>query len=785
VSYNKASILLTVKKELNGRINGEVTIGDIDASFFQTFPRVSFGLYKITIRDSLWKQHQHDLLQADKVFADLNIFKLFTGQLSVDKIIIEKATAYLYTNSAGYANTNIIRSREAPSKNNSFKIPSIEIKNSTLFIEKADRNKFFSFSIGKLNANPKNSEPGKPVLFDINLTALIHKMAFNQQKGSFVEEKQVSGKFKLQFNPNSKILEFENIHLSVDRHPFVFTGKFFLGEVPALFNLTINTENIPYKKATALLTSNIRKKLDQYDIGNNITSINTILDATDPDDHNPSIHLTVIIKRSNIITPFANFADASFTGSFINERIKGRGRIDENSTLVFRSFSGTWQNVQLNSDTITVNNLLHPFLSCDIHSNFNLVAFNTLTDYQTIEFTKGTGALDIVYKGPILDQDSLERTVNGTFNLDSASLTYLPRNFLLKDCNGKIRFENKDMYIDKLIAHTSGSELNIDAGIKNLFSLIDKNAEKPILDCSITSPKLNLTDFTPFLKRKKAAIEKKKRKILIIKTVSKIMGVVNDAEVHLQLKAKQLIYKKFYATNVSAGILLSNDKVELNNVLLGHAGGTLTLTGSLLNNPDNNAVLVRSKMHEMDINKLFLAFDNFGQHAITDKNLKGKLGADINMSGMISEKAEIIPNSLKGTIDFNIRDGELIQFEPVEKISQTVFKERDFSDIHFAELKDKFDIDGTKIKVNRMEIHSTALNMFVEGTHDLKNGTDISIQIPLSNLKEKNINIEPINRGVKSKTGVSVRLRAKTGEDGKLKISWDPFKKALKSKKMK
>jgi len=261
-----------------------------------------------------------------------------------------------------------------------------------------------------------------------------------------------------------------------------------------------------------------------------------------------------------------------------------------------------------------------------------------------------------------------------------------------------------------------------------------------------------------------------------------MMSVMNDAEVHLKLKAKQLVYKKFYATNVSSVILLNTDKVQLNDVQLSHAGGALTLTGSILNNGEQNSIAVRTKMTNMDINKLFSAFDNFGQHAITDKNLKGKLDADINMTGTISSKAEILSNSLQGNIDFNIQNGELIQFEPVEKISQFVFKNRDFSNIQFAELKDKLDVDGSKIKVNRMEIHSSVLDMFVEGIYDLQKGTDMSIQIPLSNLKEKNIDKDLANRGVKSKTGVSVRLRAKTGDDGKLKISWDPFKKALKKK---
>jgi len=62
-------------------------------------------------------------------------------------------------------------------------------------------------------------------------------MAFNRNHGSFVEEKSVSGKFKLQFGPQSKILEFENIHLAVDRHPFILQENFFLNVVPAPFKL--------------------------------------------------------------------------------------------------------------------------------------------------------------------------------------------------------------------------------------------------------------------------------------------------------------------------------------------------------------------------------------------------------------------------------------------------------------------------------------------------------------------------------------------------------------------
>jgi len=87
------------------------------------------------------------------------------------------------------------------------------------------------------------------------------------------------------------------------------------------------------------------------------------------------------------------------------------------------------------------------------------------------------------------------------------------------------------------------------------------------------------------------------------------------------------------------------------------------------------------------------------------------------------------------------------------------------------------------VTLHRMNIQSTAFTLYAEGTYDLKKGADMSLQVPLSNLKTKDANKAPQSRGNDSKGGVSLWLRAKTGDDGKLKVSWDPFKKALKKDK--
>jgi hypothetical protein len=77
-----------------------------------------------------------------------------------------------------------------------------------------------------------------------------------------------------------------------------------------------------------------------------------------------------------------------------------------------------------------------------------------------------------------------------------------------------------------------------------------------------------------------------------------------------------------------------------------------------------------------------------------------------------------------------------------------------------------------------MEMQSTAFTLFAEGIYDLKKGADMSLQVPLSNLKARNQDVPPPNKGKHGKAGISLHLRARTGEDGKLKVTWDPFGKA-------
>ena len=390
--------------------------------------------------------------------------------------------------------------------------------------------------------------------------------------------------------------------------------------------------------------------------------------------------------------------------------------------------------------------------------------------------------MDLRYKGPLSENDTAGATVNGHLDLDSAAMVYLPYGFQLTDGSGRLLFHDQDLVIERLRARTGSSRIQVKGVAKNLIALIDHNAENVSMDWTLSASRLDLRDFASLAGRSAATTTKRSDKSLFGATAARIDHFLKAGLIHLNLDAADIRYDNFAGAHAKADLVFDDDEIRLTHMTLEQGSGSLDLRATLTRKSegDANPLSLESHIDHVDISKLFASFDNFGQQALSSRNLKGSLNADIRMNGSLTNKAGIVPNSLKGTVDFTLMNGKLVDFEPMEKIHEKVLKKRDLSEVSFGELKNQLEIDSTTVTLHRMEIQSTAFTLYAEGVYDLKKGADMSLQIPLSNLKERNTDAPPESKGNDSKAGLSLRLRARTGEDGKLKISWDPFKKALK-----
>jgi uncharacterized protein involved in outer membrane biogenesis len=80
------------------------------------FPNLSIELKNVSIKDSLFDNHHHPLIQADKIFLRLNTMHLFSKALSFTKAEADNAEFYLFTDSSGYSNGYLLNSKNQSQK---------------------------------------------------------------------------------------------------------------------------------------------------------------------------------------------------------------------------------------------------------------------------------------------------------------------------------------------------------------------------------------------------------------------------------------------------------------------------------------------------------------------------------------------------------------------------------------------------------------------------------------------------------------------------------------------
>jgi hypothetical protein len=424
------------------------------------------------------------------------------------------------------------------------------------------------------------------------------------------------------------------------------------------------------------------------------------------------------------------------------------------------------------SAQVTVTGLTAPGNPPDVRIKMqvDMTTVKSAAGITSLECTRGTSDVDITIVSSGKAKDSLSGDLNGSIRLNNAEIKYVPRNFTLRECNGVIRFNNNDILIDSLMAIAGQTRMMLNGRTKNLITLGPDDPGKFTMYWKLSSPDLHIKDFRAFLSKGKFSAKQ-----------SNLDKLFSAGDVYLQVSAPKMDYNHFHASRVEGQVILQESGIQLQKIAFNHANGSMQISGEIQNGARTNPVSLHTKMNNMDIPLLFAAFDNFGQDAITKNNLKGTLTADILFKTAISNQAELSGGDSKGSVAFLLENGELNNFEPLIEVSKKAFRKQDFSEIKFATLKNKLDISGTTFIVNPMEIRSSAFTLFVEGVYDFKHGTDMSIQFPLRNLTKNQAGTD-LSDDAKPKKGIGLRLRAKTGGDGKLKVTWDPFRKSIKNK---
>ncbi|MGY3055354.1 hypothetical protein ACVWYG_003569 [Pedobacter sp. UYEF25] len=770
ISRNKDAVLESVTSQLNKNLNGKISVVSMEPTLLKEFPGVSLSLKKVVLNDSLINQHHHSLINAGDIGVSLNFLSLIVGKVKVNKITINNATVYLYTDSSGYSNTSIFKKKAATptgSKSTSTEINRIDFNKVNLIIDNQQRHKLFNFAVDKLEGKVNYPDSGMTGVLEI--TTKINQFAFNTGKGSFLKDKNLSGNIVFHYSKAKNMLVVDPNVLTIGNDPFKIGAQISFANKATSFAINIVAERVLFKNVAMLLSPNITKKLLKFDLKKPITVKGDIIDDGTGKYNDPLIKVGIIVKDNILTFPAGEVTECNFNGYFTNKDTAGGIIGDENSVIKLLAFNAKYFNAPLKIDTFLVTNLSNPIATGLVTSKFPLSNLNNSLGTDDFLFKSGSADLRLFCRADIDNFKFTKPLVSGKINITNADITYTPRKLHLTNSALNLSFTQNNLSITNGRLQLGKSILNLNCSIDNFLKLYYNDPDKILVKLNINSPQLYLNEFLPLLGPRSARSSiKGKSKNPVSKQLSNVLEV---SQMDVNLRVDKAIYQHFAATNLEADIALRGLGIYFNHISVNHAGGKLSVKGNLIQNNAYNDFKLNTTISHVNVKDFFYAFDNFGQNTITTKNLKGKLSARSSISGKISQSGKIFPKSIYGNVIFNLKDAALVDFAPIADVAQFAFPGRNLSNIELKNLDGTFLLKGSTVEIKPMQINSSVININLKGVYGYTSGTNIQMDVPLRNPKKD----KGLSKGEKKDNrmrGIVLHLKA-VDEDGKVKVKWN------------
>jgi hypothetical protein len=177
--------------------------------------------------------------------------------------------------------------------------------------------------------------------------------------------------------------------------------------------------------------------------------------------------------------------------------------------------------------------------------------------------------------------------------------------------------------------------------------------------------------------------------------------------IHITTDIGQLNYHKYNLQHLKADIQSEGHHVvHIKKLAFDAAGGHMDIAG-YLSGKDKKHIYFKPdiKVKGVDLDKLMVKFDNFGQDHLVSENLHGKFSGSI--TGKIHLHADLVPkvNDSEIIIDMIVLNGRLENYGPILALSD-YFEDQKLKSVVFDTLKNTLTIKKSVIEIPTMNISS-------------------------------------------------------------------------------
>jgi hypothetical protein len=202
--------------------------------------------------------------------------------------------------------------------------------------------------------------------------------------------------------------------------------------------------------------------------------------------------------------------------------------------------------------------------------------------------------------------------------------------------------------------------------------------------------------------------------------------------IHISADIGRLNYHRYWLENVSVQLKLQdNHYLYVDTLAMRLADGSMTMKG-YFNGSDSNNIYYHSDISAqgLDIDKLMIKFDNFGQDVLINENIHGKITGRIQSTFKMHPDLTPIVEKSEAHMELIITEGSIVNFAPVMAMSD-YFKDKNLRILRFDTLQNTLDLKDGALTIPSMLINSSLGFMEVSGRQNLDMSMAYFVRVPL------------------------------------------------------
>ncbi|WP_126546736.1 AsmA-like C-terminal region-containing protein [Hymenobacter amundsenii] len=707
---------------LNEHLAVPVRASRLEVSVLDQFPRLSITLHDVVMQGSV-AADTTKLVRARRLFCAFDALDVLRGRYRIRRLTLADGQLNVRRDATGQPNYLILKPDTAAAADEPFalELKGIRLERVRATYADAARQQYFALQTPDLRAAVSLDGPR----IDVSATGAAHLETIRLGSDDYFRAKDVQLNVLLRIDRAEQLVTIRPSEIKVGPAAYSVAGTVGYAGAPQL-NLTAAARQANLRAVLALLPPRLTQRVAGYRSRGQVYFEGTVRGEWSAA-RNPAVEVRFGCREASFFHPEyrQQVEHVSLTGRFSN----GVAHEAASAVLELKAVRGQLAGWPFSGD-LRLDNLAQPVINLNLQAELDVARALKFFPVAAIQSAAGTASLRLALHGPLaaLRRRPTARQASGELSLRAVTLRLRDLRQPFTGLSGQLRLSGSDVTVPTMQGRLGNSDFRGRGTVRNATGWALGPNQPLRIEATIAS---QLLDFNQLLYAYQPAGG---GGAAGASGTSGGLHVPARLVLDVQTQARQVRYRRLRGRNLRGTLRLQNRVFSSPGLALRAAGGQLSVRGTVdARQPQLLKASTVASCQQVPLDSLFYVFEDFGQRFITSRHLRGTLTASAESDTYFDGQLSPLPDRLEAQIKATVRQGELLNFEPLQKLS-LVADRATLRHLRFAELHNDFYIQSRTVYIPEMDIRSNvraAALIRITGTHTFDQQLDYHVRIPL------------------------------------------------------